>query len=61
MESSTDDLLEAFKELCLQQRQSHSAGLTEASRSLAVKLFFKGAELERAGDFGRGKLSLSSS
>jgi hypothetical protein len=55
---SNEQLLEAFKKLCLQQRQSHSTELTEASRLLAIKLFFKGAELERFGDFGRGTYNM---
>ncbi len=58
MTDDTDDMLEAFKDLCLKQRQSQNiSDLSEASRALSIKLFFKGAELERSGNFGRGKLA----
>lgn len=49
MDSELQELVESFKQAAIAQRSNPSS----SAQSLAIRLFFKGAELERAGDFGR--------
>lgn len=50
MDSELQELVESFKQAALAQRTNSKES---NAQSLAVRLFFKGAELERSGDYGR--------
>lgn len=66
MQEDVNELLEAFLSLCLEQRQltridstateEQKEDLKNSSMKLAQKLYTKAAELERSGDFSKGKI-----
>ena len=69
MSEEVTDLIETFLSLCLEQRQLKSSSpsgenvlreeeLKVSGLELAIKLYTKAAELERAGDISKGILCM---